>query len=297
MKRPFQKRNLRAAFTLVELIVVIGLMGMLATVSVAGYNAASNGMKNRAVVQDVTSVLRQAMQTAIIDNKTTAVLFYNRVLTKGSATGFAVVIREAGRLTAEPKTVDNLLVDEFADWHQSYPRVKPSSNDPGMRFYRMNNENELKNGRDNCSSLVHTYVTSTSKCEDYMITTRANVRDWVNVHRLTASENQKRTSSSYQYGNNYFWGLGFKNGDNLGWHAGDAYGTEIASLQLQEGYFFGSSLPTTEGDQVANPGAVVFRPGKMKTDGTISLTQSIKISKGDGKSWSSEITDQLLRDK
>ena len=40
----YRKRRGRAAFTLVELLVVIGLMGLLATISVAGYSAASRGM-------------------------------------------------------------------------------------------------------------------------------------------------------------------------------------------------------------------------------------------------------------
>ena len=68
----------RAAFTLVELLVVIGLMALLGTVSVTGYFAAVRGMSYRAAKVDTVSLIRQAMQTCLIDQTPTAVLFYNR---------------------------------------------------------------------------------------------------------------------------------------------------------------------------------------------------------------------------
>ena len=50
----------RGAFTLVELLVVIGIMAVLATISVAGYTAATRGMADRGVIQSTVSILRIA---------------------------------------------------------------------------------------------------------------------------------------------------------------------------------------------------------------------------------------------
>ena len=57
----------RAAFTLVELLVVIGLMAMLGTISVGGYFAAVRGMADRGALQDTISLIRLAQQTCLID--------------------------------------------------------------------------------------------------------------------------------------------------------------------------------------------------------------------------------------
>ena len=303
MKREPATRKSRAAFTLVELIVVIGLMGLLATISIAGYNAASNGMKNRAVIQDTISLLRQAMQTALIDNTVTAVLFYNRLAdaTDGKPSGFAIAIRQAGRLTASPQSYGGLLIDEFADWHNSYPTAPDSttSSDPGMRFYRMQDWNQLEGGLDRCSTLVHSYVTATTKCDDYMIATKFNIKDWAKNHNLDADDNAGRTSSTAEYGNYYLWGFSPISGDSLGWKAGDAYGTEFASLQLPEGFIFGSSAPSSEGLKPASVAAVVFDPAEAKSGGIIGLSKSVPLTKVSTtkKSLIGTVTENLLKDK
>ena len=72
----------KAAFTLVELMVVIGLMALLGTFSVTGYFAAVRGMSDRAALDDTRSLIRLAMQTCLIDQTPTAVLFYNRYVVK-----------------------------------------------------------------------------------------------------------------------------------------------------------------------------------------------------------------------
>ena len=79
MKAQFTGRlGRKVAFTLVELLVVIGLMALLGMVSVAGYFAAVRGMSDRAAKEDTVSLIRLAMQTCLIDQTPTAVLFYNR---------------------------------------------------------------------------------------------------------------------------------------------------------------------------------------------------------------------------
>ena len=148
MALKFARQAGRAAFTLVELLVVIGIMAVLATISVAGYSAASRGMADRGVIQSVVSVLRVAQQTCEIDRVPTKVLFFNQRLSDGSSQdkttlyqGTAIAVRQAGRITIRPSQVGGLLVDEFADWNQSCPTVRASDNsgtsDKGVRFYHM----------------------------------------------------------------------------------------------------------------------------------------------------------------
>ena len=78
----------RAAFTLVELLVVIGLMAVLATISVAGYSAASRGMADRGVIQTTVSILRVAQQTCQIDRVPTKVMFFNQKLDNSGADAY-----------------------------------------------------------------------------------------------------------------------------------------------------------------------------------------------------------------
>ena len=237
----------KAAFTLVELMVVIGLMAMLGTISVTGYFAAVRGMSDRAALDDTRSLIRLAMQTCLIDQTPTAVLFYNRhtqVKTDSvseeevgaTSSGSAVAIKMAGRISY---IVDGLLIDEFADWNQSYPPAKAgATSKSGVRFYRMTELDKVAGGDlDNYSSLVNDYVTKTKRYvgNEYMIAAGRQVDDFCDTYVLPDNE--------------YRWGRGFS-GENPGlgigaWQIGDAYGVEIASLDLPKGYIFGSQEPTS----------------------------------------------------
>ena len=132
----------RAAFTLVELLVVIGLMAVLATISVTGYSAATRGMADRGTIQTTVSILRVAQQTCQIDRVPTKVMFFNQRLfddndpdTPPLFQGTAIAIKQAGRITLP--VMNKLLIDEFADWNQSYPK-SGSASAPDMRIFQMN---------------------------------------------------------------------------------------------------------------------------------------------------------------
>ena len=239
----------KAAFTLVELMVVIGLMAMLGTISVTGYFAAVRGMSDRAALDDTRSLIRLAMQTCLIDQTPTAVLFYNRhtqVKTDSvseeevgaTSSGSAVAIKMAGRISY---IVNGVLIDEFADWNQSYPSAKAgATSKSGVRFYRMTDLNKIAGGNlDNYSSLVNDYVTKTSAYlrNEYMVAAGRQVRDFCSSSMYDLPDNE------------YRWGRGVSD-DNSGlkiadWQIGDAYGVEIASLDLPKGYIFGSQEPTS----------------------------------------------------
>ena len=274
----------RAAFTLVELLVVIGIMAVLATISVAGYSAASRGMADRGVIQSTVSILRVAQQTCEIDRVPTKVLFFNRRISDASSDndstryqGTAIAIKQAGRISISPSHVNNMLVDEFADWNQSYP-MKGSENSPGMRLYRMKADDESKD-IDGCSVMVKPFVKH-YELSEYMVQSATTMSTWCSRHRRTASDNRPQgASSSYvDNGNNYVWGFEASSagGGSLSvgaWEVGDPYGVEIARIDLPKGYIFGSSAPSGDRLVSASVREVHFNPEAFepKPSGTVPV--------------------------
>lgn len=266
----------RAAFTLVELLVVIGIMAVLATISVAGYSAASRGMADRGVIQSTVSILRVAKQTCEIDRVPTKVLFFNRRISDASSDddstryqGTAIAIKQAGRITISPSQADGLLVDEFADWNQSYP-MKGSEGSPGMRFYRMKSGNDENLDINGCSVMVKPFVTH-YELQEYMIQSDTVMSTWCNSHGRTASENDTGSSSYVENGNNYVWGFAASSAGGSGaslsvgsWQVGDPYGVEIARIDLPKGYIFGSSPPSDDKLKAATIKAVSFNPAEFE---------------------------------
>ncbi len=298
----------RAAFTLVELLVVIGLMAMLGTISVTGYFAATRGMADRGAVEDVMSIIRLAQQTCLIDQKPTAVLFYNRQTQEQDSTvsadeadasscGTAVAIKMAGRISY---IADNKLFDEFADWNQSYP-VGGSSSAPGVRFYRMTDLASVQKGIERCSSVMNSYVERADLGEEYMISSGKKLRTWCDDYKKTGSDNRQFSGVSYDNANSYRWGRGFKGGSGLSasqWKIGDAYGVEIAVCQLPKGYIFGTSKATST--EMKSLPSLTFTPSDVASSSqySFSLNQTISISayRSDGFKKVGDITASDLKD-
>ena len=271
------KRAGRAAFTLVELLVVIGLMAVLATISVTGYSAASRGMSDRGAIQNTVSTLRIARQTCQIERVPTKVLFFNQRLTEDASEddatlyqGTMIAIKQAGRITIPPNATGGLLIDEFADWHQSYPMSNSDrdSSAPGMRIFRMRSDDESK-GIEDCSTMVQPCVFH-FELDDYMIQAGMTINSWCDAHNRTAKRNrpQGAPNSYVGNGNNYVWGFKESKSTSGGrlrvkdsdWMVGDAYGIELARLDLPKGYIFGNSAPTGNKLVAASVKAVHFDP-------------------------------------
>ncbi len=303
-----EKLTGRGAFTLVELMVVVGLMAMLGTISIAGYFSAVRGMADRGAMQDTISLIRLAQQVCLIDQTPTAVLFYNRQTqveggdvsseeAQASSVGAAIAIKMAGRISY---VYDDIIVDEFADWNQSYPVSGSSSGNSGVRFYRMAELSKVAQGIDKCSSLMNSYVEKVSAGafrNEYMISAGKQVYNWCSLYKKEGADNQKFSGIAYENGNDCRWGLRFKSQNGVNWKIGDAYGVEIGALELPKGYIFGTKEPNSA--KIVSLPALTFSPGDASVSSyemALNQTVSISAARPDGFKKIGSITANDLKD-
>ena len=278
----------RAAFTLVELMVVVGLMALLGTVSVTGYFAAARGMADRAAKQDTIALIRQAMQVCLIDQTPTAVLFFNRQTkskddnvsddeAKASSAGAAIAIKMVGRISY---VSGDLIVDEFADWNQSCPVSTASrGNDVGIPFYRMSDlSGQVAQGIDKCRAYVSTAVEPVSFDNEYMIAYGGQVQHFCDDYKKRGSDNKKFSGTAYNNGNNQRWGHRIKERNGITWKVGDAYGMEIGKLDLPKGYLYGTKAANST--KIDSAGALTFNPSDLSNADAyeMGINQTITIS-------------------
>ena len=261
-------------FTLVELLVTMGLMALLATVSIAGYYGAVRGMTERGVKQDVVAFVRNAQQRAMVEQTPTAVFFMNRYLREDDEelgevsriVGVAVAVRMAGRISLISKSglygVGGVyLADEYADLDKTYP-TNSISRQPvsksSMRLYRM------------CTD-ANSFEQSYSLVEDQVVQAKLTFnRDDL----LNTSQNPTLNGCIYNdndiedavKGSAWAFRVSQQNNglDGGRWRVGDPYGTEIGTLQLPHGYVFGTGgMPTSVGDTKGAGKPQFFDPGTL----------------------------------
>jgi len=238
----------RNGLTLLELLVVVGIMGMLGVAATSGYTALQRGMTERGAVAVASSVLRAAQERAHVDRMPTAVYCYNRLLRQaggseenGVVVGVMVAVRRSGRLS---RVQGNLLFDEFADLDQMYDCVL-SENDAkkggGFRLFKFNGT-ESGGGR-----------------MEYSIVSDQVVRDTAS-ERVTLYSGAGRTGGrDVSLLSSAFLDLGTGRIKASGWKVGDGYGFVFNETQLPEGFIFGQSVPTSAGS-ISTPEVIVFDP-------------------------------------
>lgn len=223
----------KRAFTLVELLVVVGIMATLATVSIGSYFAVVRGMADRGALAAATSVISLALERARIDMQPTVVYFYNELVqskdtSKGTdlvAAGVAVAVRRAGRIS---RVNGNLLNDEFGDLERTYDLAdNPNSiQSDTFRLYRFNFS------RMQFASVYSETVEEEISNERYLVEKPVDR----NFKKPDGDAEDATKILSYAFK--------IKGGNATSWRVGDAYGYEFARIRLPDNYIFGTDVPT-----------------------------------------------------
>lgn len=251
---------MRRGFTLLELLVVVGIMGFLGTASISGYNALQRGMAERSVTAVASTLLRAAQERAHVDRVPTAVFCYNRLLKEptgaednGVVVGVMTAIRRVGRISS---VNGDMLYDEFADLDNTYEAVDNDTDAKkggSFRLYRF--------GGETLSEMKYAIVSDRVVQEEQA--------EMVTIFSGTAAGNQTNLMASA------FCRLGGESD----WKVGDGYALEFAETQLPAGYIFGTQVPSKAGD-IKLIKTIMFKPDENKNE-TIDIYQA----RPDGSGW------------
>lgn len=211
-------RRHRKAFTLVELLMVIGIMGMLATVSVGGYAALTRGMAERGALDAAAGLAETALQRAQVDRTRTYVFTFDEVLRAetddeaGIACGLMVAVRPIGRVTHS----GNYIADEFGDLNQGFGTQDTNENGGSS------GNKEIRAG------MMRLYNLTT--------------KQWATVQSGVFFEQGLDETDLEDGGRRQMGRHGFKLVSGATFSVGDLYGQEFAVTRLPPGFIFGSSV-------------------------------------------------------
>ena len=240
-------------FTLVELLVVIGIMGLLGAISSGGYRAMVRGMEERGTMQNVNSFVRAAYQRAQIDRQPTIVYFWNETLRSKTADDFeivvgkAVAVRRSGRISRKDGSV---LVDEFAD----------------LNFTFMANE-ERENGSSGSSSESLMELYPMDKLSEGGLRRSLVQAQVVPVEDRVQFLGGRKADESDQSGTIPAYGFQLKDANGVSWKQGMAYGFEFQRLQLPNGYIFGRNHSSNSGNPIVYVDKFAFDVGLNNNSG------------------------------
>lgn len=260
----------KRAFTLVELLVVVGIMAAMATMSIGSYFAVVRGMADRGALAAATSVISLAQERARIDLAPTVVYFYNELVqnkdeNKGTelvVAGVAVAIRRAGRLT---RVTGNYLGDEFADLDITYGLSDESGSLRGdtFRLYKFDFSGMKY-------SSVYSEVTEDSiDNESYLVESPMNR----GFRKANGDNEDPNELISYAF---------VQKDGNATWQVGDAYGYEFARIRLPDNYIFGgaSDVPSLS-QPIKNVSTVI----KCYPDSNASSLDSVRVTARRPSGW------------
>ena len=258
----------KRAFTLVELLVVVGIMAAMATMSIGSYFAVVRGMADRGALAAATSVISLAQERARIDLAPTVVYFYNELVqnkdeSKGTelvVAGVAVAIRRAGRLT---RVTGNYLGDEFADLDITYGLSEGSLRGDTFRLYKFDFSGMKY------SSVYSEVVEDSIDNESYLV---ESPRDR-GFRKANGDNEDPNEIISYAF---------VQKDGNASWQVGDAYGYEFAKIRLPDNYIFGgaSDVPS-QSQPIKNVSTVI----KCYPDSNASSLDSVRVTARRPSGW------------
>jgi prepilin-type N-terminal cleavage/methylation domain-containing protein len=260
----------KRAFTLVELLVVVGIMAAMATMSIGSYFAVVRGMADRGALAAATSIISLAQERARIDLSPTVVYFYNEIVqnkdeSKGDelvVAGVAIAVRRGGRITHK---TGSRISDEFADLDRTYgvkDGAAPLCGD-SFRLYRFNFI------KMEYSSVYTEVVEEPVGNETYLVEQP--------VDRGFKFDNGEKEDPTE------IMAYAFEVLDgNASWKPGDAYGYEFARIRLPDNYIFGSE---SDVPSKSNPIKDVSPVIKCLPDSNANSLESIQVSARRPSGW------------
>ena len=244
---------MKRGFTLVELMVVLGIMTMMGALTVAGYRQMKRGMEERSVMENVNKFIRTAYQRAQIDRQPVSIYFWNETLKKRSdenyeiVVGKAVAVRRSGRLS---KVRGDYLYDEFGDLEFKDPKfyqteegsgsINSSDEALGVNLYKMSGNSK---NAENSKSIINESSELDITTETLMLGGSAEIRQYA---------------------------FKIKDSKGVSWKTGDAYGFEFDNLTLPEGYLFGKDYSQNASSPTAGHKMIKFKVSANAGDGAMS---------------------------
>ena len=269
---------MRRAFTLMELMVVVGIMAFLGVAATNGYNALQRGMAERGAVDAASALLKAAKERAMVDRVPTAVFCYNRMLREASEdenaviVGEAVAIRRYGRITC---VQGRYLYDEFGDLDRSYDRQTEKSkleNGKGMRLWRFDDTDEVQMQYSVVADAVYdnddigaaysftSWGDRLSEGEGAQLSSDASVQEL--QKELLVNKMPKIRACA-------FYNLNMSDREPT-WQVGSGYGFEFQTIRLPEGFLFGSKVPARVGSIVIAD-TFTFNPANFSANKSIDI--------------------------
>ena len=279
--------TMKKGFTLVELLAVIGLMGLMGAIAIGGYSAVVRGMSDRAALDAAKGIIDAARQRANLDRKKTYVYLFDEVvkvdseMSAGIVNGVAIAVRPVGRVSA---VVGDLICDEFGDLANTYASLSAEEGSSDSEMEASASTMKLYSIPQKDFALVKEGVFKTS----VQVNRTLETPDGDSDETATGVSGEDWVNRSFYY-------YGFKRvGGGATFSAGDEYGQEFAVARLPPGYTFSSSVQMSgasnlgqQGGRIielnptdnASPGVTVYR---RRPDGNFeSIGSTMQIEDGE----------------
>ena len=262
------------AFTLLELLLVMAIMGLMGTVAVGGYRGMQRGMEERGVMQNVNEFLKSAYSRAQIDRLPVVVYLWNETVqleTKNKdlvVVGHAVAVRPFGRLSG---VQGNYLYDEYGDLIAS--AGESDAGDGGM------------GGVDSAGNSTYIYkIDASSAPMRRSIISQTTIGLVINEPIFGCEPPAGDSNSGGGGASNlvkmpvYCYVLSGSDNSGVQWKTGDAYGFEFQELVLPHNYIFGKAYSQSETTPVQNLSEIPrFFPGENSGSGSDGEAKDYRI--------------------